>query len=142
MTRRESLTVHACRAMDALLWWAAWKLTKRTWKDELRKETPHTMTTTLTNLTDSELTDRAAELRKALAATENAHALIAQTHAPLALVEQQRIANLIALAECGRTTVNGARAARSGLYDGAVEDGAANMHIRADGAAALGIEAP
>lgn len=70
MTRRESLTVHACRAMDALLWWAAWKLTKRTWKDELRKETPHTMTTTLTNLTDSELTDRAAELRKALAATE------------------------------------------------------------------------
>ena len=28
------------------------------------------MTTTLTNLTDSELTDRAAELRKALAATE------------------------------------------------------------------------
>ena len=70
MTRRESLTVHACRAMDALLWWAAWKLTKRTWKDELRKETPHTMNTTLTNLTDSELTDRAAELRKALAATE------------------------------------------------------------------------
>ena len=28
------------------------------------------MTTTLTNLTDSELTDRAAALRKALAATE------------------------------------------------------------------------
>lgn len=31
-------------------------------------------------------------------ATENAHALIAQAHATLALVEQQRIANLIALA--------------------------------------------
>ena len=76
------------------------------------------------------------------AATENAHALIAQTHATLALVEQQRIANLIALAESGRTTVNGARAALSGLYDGAVEDGSANMHIRADVAAALGIEAP
>ena len=32
------------------------------------------------------------------AATETTHALIAQTHATLALVEQQRIANLIALA--------------------------------------------
>ena len=34
----------------------------------------------------------------------------AQVEATLALVEQQRIANLIALAESGRTTVNGARA--------------------------------
>ena len=74
------------------------------------------------------------------AATENTHALIAQAEATLALVEQQRIANLIALAESGRTTVNGARAALSGLYDGAVEDGSANMHIRADVAASLGIE--
>ena len=74
------------------------------------------------------------------AATENAYALIAQAEATLALGEQQRIANLIALAESGRTTVNGARAALSGLYDGAVEDGSANMHIRADVAAALGIE--
>lgn len=70
------------------------------------------------------------------------YAILAQAEATLALVEQQRIANLIALAESGRTTVNGARAALSGLYDGAVEDGSANMHIRADVAVALGIEAP
>ena len=56
------------------------------------------------------------------------------------LTTRRRHANLIALAESGRTTVNGARAALSGLYDGAVGDGSANMHIRADVAAALGIE--
>ena len=35
-----------------------------------QKGTPHTMNTTLANLTDSELTDRASELRKVLEATE------------------------------------------------------------------------
>ena len=64
----------------------------------------------------------------------------AQVHATLALVEQQRIANLIALSESGRTTVNGARAALSTLYDGRSEDGTSHMELRSDIAAALGIE--
>ena len=87
-------------------------------------------------------TDRGAlvALSQGFAALATAAFSRAQVEATLALVEQQRIANLIALAESGRTTVNGARAALSGLYDGAVEDGSANMHIRADVAAALGIE--
>lgn len=66
--------------------------------------------------------------------------LVALTHATLALVEQQRIANLIAMAESGRTTVNGARQALSALYDGAVEDGTARMFLRPNIAAALGFE--
>lgn len=65
--------------------------------------------------------------------------LTAQVHATLALVEQQRIANLIALAESGRTTVNGARAALAGLYDGSAEEGSAYMALRPDIAAALGL---
>lgn len=59
--------------------------------------------------------------------------------ATLALVEQQRIANLIAMSESGRTTVKGARAALSALYVGAVEDGTAHMQLRPDIAVALGI---
>lgn len=65
---------------------------------------------------------------------------MAQVHATLALVEQMRIANLIALAESGRTTVNGARQALSAIYDGTVEGGTARMSLRPDIAAALGIE--
>lgn len=61
-------------------------------------------------------------------------------HAILALAKQQRIANLIAVAESGRTTVNGARAALSALYDGRVEDGTAHMTLRPDIAEALGIK--
>lgn len=64
----------------------------------------------------------------------------AQAHATLALAEQQRIANLIALAESGRTTVNGARAALAGLYDGSAEEGSAYMALRPDIAAALGVD--
>lgn len=64
----------------------------------------------------------------------------AQVHATLALVEQQRIANLIALSESGRTTVNGARAALAGLYDGSAKEGSAYMALRPDIAAALGFE--
>lgn len=65
---------------------------------------------------------------------------MAQVYATLALVEQQRIANLIALAESGRTTVSGARQALSAMYDGTSEDGTANMSLRPDIATALGIE--
>ena len=60
-------------------------------------------------------------------------------HAILALTEQQLIANLIALAESGRTTVNGARAALSTLYTGCAEDGAAHMALRPEIAQALQI---
>lgn len=65
---------------------------------------------------------------------------LAQAHAILALVEQQRIANLIALSESGRTTVNGARTALVGLYDGSAKDGSAYMALRPDIAAALGVD--
>lgn len=65
---------------------------------------------------------------------------VAQAHATLALVEQQRIANLIALSESGRTTANGARAALSGLYDGDGASGSASMALRDDIAQALGID--
>ena len=96
--------------------------------------------------------DHAAEARKRIVwgeewmeregdtdVTNTVVALHAQVHATLALAEQQRIANLIALSESGRTTVNGARAALSALYVGAVEDGTAHMQLRPDIAAALGI---
>lgn len=63
----------------------------------------------------------------------------AQVHATLALVEQQRIANLIALSESGRTTVNGARAALAGLYDGSAEEGSANMRLHPSITKALGL---
>lgn len=65
---------------------------------------------------------------------------IAQVEATLALAEQQRIANLIALAESGRTTVNGARQALGALYDGSIEDGTAHMLLRSEIAQALGVE--
>ena len=57
------------------------------------------------------------------------------------IAEQQRIANLIGLAESGRITTRGAHAALSALYDGRVEDGTARMSLSPDIAAALGIEA-
>lgn len=95
--------------------------------------------------------DHFAEARRLVLATEtrdwnqespyvDRRLAAAQVHATLALAEQQRIANLIALAESGRTTTNGARSALSGLYSGRAEDGSANMAIRPDIAAALGIE--
>ena len=92
----------------------------------------------------SERIDHAAEAREWIDAAARhpgatSTAILAQAEATLALVEQQRIANLIALSESGRTTVNGARAALSALYVGAVEDGTAHMQLRPDIAAALGI---
>lgn len=63
----------------------------------------------------------------------------AQVHATLALVEQQRIANLIALAESGRTTVNGARAALAALYTGSAEEGSAHMRLHPSITKALGL---
>lgn len=69
-------------------------------------------------------------------------ALEAQVHATLALAEQQRIANLIMLAESGRTTVNGARAALAALYTGSAEEGSAHMALRPEIARALRIETP
>lgn len=63
----------------------------------------------------------------------------AQVHATLALAEQARIANIIALAESGRTTVNGARTALAGLFTGSAEDGSANMHLRPEIKEALGL---
>ena len=63
----------------------------------------------------------------------------AQAQAVLAMVEQQRIANLIALSESGRATVNGARAALETLYSGKESEGTANMRLSPDIAAALGI---
>lgn len=62
-----------------------------------------------------------------------------QVHALLEIAEQMRIANLIALSESGRTTVNGARAALKGIYDSAGEDGTSNMNIRPEIAATLKI---
>lgn len=90
----------------------------------------------------SEQIDHAAEAREWIDAAARhpgaiSTAILAQAEATLALVEQQRIANLIALSESGRTTVNGARAALSALYVGAVEDGTAHMQLRPDIAAAL-----
>jgi len=67
---------------------------------------------------------------------------MAQVHATLALAEQQRIANLILLAESGRTTVNGARAALAALYTGSAEEGSAHMALRPEIARALRIETP
>ena len=67
---------------------------------------------------------------------------LAQVHATLALAEQQRIANLIMLAESGRTTVNGARAALAALYTGSVKEGSAHMALRPEIARALRIETP
>lgn len=71
---------------------------------------------------------------------------IAQLKATLALVEAQEAANelkrievLISLAESGRTTVNGARAALSAIFTGSPDEGAANMAIHPHIAAALGI---
>ena len=92
----------------------------------------------------SERIDHAAEAREWIDAAARhpgaiSTAILAQAEAMLALVEQQRIANLIALSESGRTTVNGARAALSALYVGAVEDGTAHMQLRPDIEAALGI---
>lgn len=73
---------------------------------------------------------------------EYASALLAsaQAHATLALVEQQRIANLIALSESDRATVNGARSALGALYFAGAEGGSASMTILPNIAAALGIE--
>lgn len=65
---------------------------------------------------------------------------LAQVEATLALAEQQRISNLIALAESGRTTVNGARQALRALYDGSIDDGTARMFLRPEIAQALGVE--
>ena len=69
-------------------------------------------------------------------------ALEAQAEATLELANQQRIANVIALAESGRTTVNGARAALAALYTGSAEEGSAHMTIRPEIARALRIETP
>lgn len=66
-------------------------------------------------------------------------ALTVIAEAQVALAEQARIANLIALAESGRTTLNGASAALSALYTGSSEDGSANMALRTDIARALKI---
>ena len=66
---------------------------------------------------------------------------LAQVNATLALTEQQRVANLIALSESARATVSGARAALAGMYAGSAEDGSAHMTLRPEVAAALGIEA-
>lgn len=68
-----------------------------------------------------------------------AYAQGAITQAALAIAEQLRIANLIAMSESGRTTVNGARAALSALYVGAAEDGTTHMQLRPDILAALRI---
>lgn len=92
-------------------------------------------------------TDHAAEARRLIELasiqpdTDSALAVshAAQVHATLALADQRRIANLIALAESGRATLNGSRRALSALYDGAPDQGAANMSLRPDVARALGI---
>ncbi len=68
--------------------------------------------------------------------------MLAQVHATLHLAEQQRIANIIALAESGRTTVNGARAALAALYDGHPADGTAHMSLRPEITRTLRIETP
>ncbi|SNS43297.1 hypothetical protein SAMN06309944_0233 [Micrococcales bacterium KH10] len=97
-------------------------------------------------LTMTDRIDHATEAREALRGAGDGRnvatdaPLVAQVHATLALVEQQRIANLIALAESGRVTVNGARQALSGIYEGTVEDGTGHMRLRPDIATALGIE--
>lgn len=65
---------------------------------------------------------------------------LAQVEATLALAEQQCIANLIALAESGRTTVNGARQALGALYDGSPDGGTAHMFLRPEIAKALGVD--
>lgn len=72
-------------------------------------------------------------------ATLVASAILAQAEATLHLSEQQRIANLIALAESGRTTLQGARAALDTLYVGMAE-GTARAVLHPDVAATLGIE--
>ena len=98
----------------------------------------------------SDRIDHAAEARKCIewatkwqiaagstAATENAHALIAQTHATLALVEQQKIANMIALMDSPRTATSVARVAERALAEG---EPVVNRTLRPEIATALGIE--
>lgn len=63
--------------------------------------------------------------------------LAAQVHAALALVEQQRIANLVALMDSPRTATSVARVAERALTQG---EPVVNRELRPDIAAALGIE--
>ncbi len=73
-------------------------------------------------------------------------AIEAQVEVTMNLAEQQRtanelarIANLIALAESGRTTVNGARQALAALYSGSAEEGSAHMALLPEIREALGL---
>lgn len=67
---------------------------------------------------------------------------VAQVHATLALVEQQRIANLIALSEPGRHSNSGARAALAAFYPNSAEPevGVQEWKLAPDIARALRIE--
>ena len=66
--------------------------------------------------------------------------LLAQAEATLALVEQQRLANLIALADSTTSTV-AHRQAEGALYGRVVTHVGIEQPLRPDVAAALGIEA-
>lgn len=103
--------------------------------------------------TMTERIDHAAEARDSISlaqddalaeeATSITHAMIANAEATLALVEQQRIANLIALSQA--LDGNGWQAAEPldaifAYRNTEPDDEFAGLHIRPDIAAALGIE--
>lgn len=92
----------------------------------------------------TERIDHAAEAQRVMSIMPSGDTLseayaYSQVHATLALVEQQRIANLIALSESGRSTVQGARAALDALYGEDSGEGSARRRLHPDIAAALGV---
>ena len=89
----------------------------------------------------SERIDHAKEAREWIEAVMSypkatSFAIFAQAEATLALVEQQRVANLIALMESPRTATSVARVAERALMVG---EPVTNRALRPDIAAALGI---
>ena len=90
----------------------------------------------------SDRIDHAAEALRVISTLPGGDLLIeayayAQVHATLALVEQQRIANLIALMDSPRTATSVARVAERALAEG---EPVVNRTLRPEIAAALGIE--
>lgn len=63
----------------------------------------------------------------------------AQASALIAIAEQLQLANLIAVSESGRSTVNGARAAMDALYSGDDSEGSSKRHLKPEIADLLGI---
>lgn len=92
----------------------------------------------------SERIDHAAEARRLAVIADRAMQAgvepvtsLAQVHATLALVEQQRIGNLIALMDSNRASTNDVRAALNALSEG---EPVVDRRLRPDIARALGIE--